>query len=1072
MFGVLRSGLGWGLACLCVVWVTSAEAGAAEEAAKPANLTFEKDIRPIFRNHCYDCHGSTKDKKGKLDLRLARFMVAGGESGPAIVSGNADKSFLVQRLRDGSMPPGDARVSPDEIALIARWISEGAKTARPEPEKIADGLGITPEERAWWAFQPVTRPKLPIPVGQNRVRTAIDSFILARLRDKKLGFAPEADRLTLVRRVYLDLLGLPPTFEQAQAFIADKRPDAYEQLIESCLESPHYGERWGRHWLDVAGDADSEGYNNDDRVRPYAYRFRDYVIKAFNDDMPLDRFIQEQLAGDEMVVGELNNLGPHQVQKLVATGFLRMAADGTDGGVPDAAIAKNQVVADTIKIVSSAILGLSVGCAQCHDHRYDPISQVDYYRIRAVFEPSLDWKAWKNPTQRRISLYTDALRAQRAEIQKEIDVINKEKNAKQQKYIQEALDKEYARYDEPLKSQLRKAKETAGNKQTPEQKALLKKYPNLNVNGGNLYQYNQSRANEIKAYGPKIAKIQKKIPTEEFVRGLTDARANDGKLPVTKRFHRGDHRQPQESVAPGGLTVTAPDGARLEIAADDPQLTSSGRRLAFARWLTNGRHPLVARVLVNRVWLHHFGRGIVTTPDEFGKLGTKPTHPLLLDWMASYLVESGWSMKDLHRVMMTSTAYRQSSLRNELGDRLDGANSLYWHKTVQRLDAEIVRDRILVASGAIDKKMFGPPVGLKADDAGQISVSGPARRSVYVQNRRTQPVALLQVFDQPVMTVNCSKREKSTVALQSLLMMNSGTVLKYAAAMSDRVNNETKPGADAKLAARLEIPFDLKKYSESRMVWQVGYGHIVEPKAEAKAQDGKAIPQVKFTRFTVQEGGRWQSAKGLGKGPAGLSFITATGGHPEGKTTRPIRRWTAPSDGHVLIQGSLGRPSKNGDGVGVTVYSSRLGSQGRFTADAGQGIEYKADFEVKKGDIIDTIVDERGGNTSDSFSNEFTLALTDKTAGTATTFKSQDAIKPPPKPVTYVVKAPLTEQAVHAWRLAYVRDPSREEIELAVAYLKGQLALLTSQDHANPPRQAMTNFCQVLISSNEFLYSD
>ncbi len=1036
-------------------------------AADEKVLTFEADIRPIFRSHCYDCHGSTKEKKGKLDLRLARLMLAGGETGPAIVAGEPDKSFLVQRLREGSMPPGDVRVSAEELEKISRWIAQGAKTARPEPKEIGEGLGISPEERSWWAFQPITRAALPIPVGQERVRTAIDSFVLARLKEKKLGFAADADRLTLVKRVYLDLLGLPPTYAQARAFIDDKSADAYERLIDSCLESSHYGERWGRHWLDVAGYADSEGYTNDDRVRPYAYKFRDYVIRAFNSDMPFDRFIQEQLAGDEMGVGPLKNLGSHQVQTLVATGFLRMAADGTDSNPADAAVAKNQVVADTIKIVSSALLGLSVGCAQCHDHRYDPISQVDYYRVRAVFEPGYDWKAWRNPSQRRVSLYTDAQKAVRAGVQKEIAVVNTEKNAKQQKYIQEALEKEYARYDEPLRGEMRKAKTTPGDKQTDKQKALLKKYPNLNVTGGNLYQYNQKRADEIKAYAPKIAKIQAKIPVEEFVRALTENVGKPGGQPRTFLFHRGDHRQPKQEVAPGGLAVTAPDGAQFAIAGDDAQVTSSGRRLAFARWLTNGRHPLVGRVLVNRVWLHHFGRGIVTTPDEFGKLGTRPTHPRLLDWLASYFVESGWSLKELHRVMMRSTAYRQASLRHVQGDDLDGSNSLYWHKTVQRLDAEIVRDRILAVSGTLDRKMYGPPVGLKADDAGQISVGGADRRSVYVQNRRTQPVALLQVFDQPVMTVNCSKRAKSTVALQSLLMMNSEAVLKYARAMADLVNKQAKPGQHAELVKGLEVAFDPKTYARNMGVWRVGFGHI----DTATASKDAPVAPVKFTRFTVFESNRWQSGKGQGKGPAGLSFLTKAGGHPEGKTTRPIRRWIAPADGRLEVKGSLGCPSKNGDGVGVTVYSSRLGSQGSWKVHAG-GVEYMVDFDVKKGDFIDTIVDEQSSKTSDSFSNEFTFSLSNVAAGTTVAYKSQDAVKEPPKPSTFVLGAPIADQVVFAWRLAYVRPPTREETELAVDYLKGQLALLSEQSNTNPVRQAMTNFCQALISSNEFLYSD
>ena len=1027
--------------------------------AKP--LTFERDIRPIFRSHCYDCHGATKEKKGKLDLRLARLIIAGGETGPAIVAGDSGKSFLVKRVREGSMPPGDTHLSNEEISTLARWIDQGAKTARPEPKTIGEGLGITPEERSWWAFQPISRPPVPGKVPEGRVRTEIDAFVLSRLKTKKLDFAADADRLTLVRRVYLDLLGLPPTYEQAKAFIEDKRENAYEKLIDNCLDSPHYGERWGRHWLDVAGYADSEGYTNDDRERPYAYKFRDYVIRAFNDDMPFDRFIQEQLAGDEMIVGPLKNLDAWQVQKLAATGFLRMAADGTESNPPDADLAKNQVLADTIKIVSSALMGLSVGCAQCHDHRYDPISHVDYYRIRAVFEPGYDWKKWRSPGQRRVSLYTDAKRARRAEVQKEINVINKEKNAKQQKYIQEALEKEYARYDEPLKSQLRAAKTTAGDKRTAAQKALIKKYPNLNVNGGNLYQYNSKRADEIKAYAPRIAAISKKIPVEDFVRALTEAKSQ---LPKTHLFHRGDHRQPLQEVAPGGLTVTAPDGAQLKIPDNDPQLNSSGRRLAFARWLTNGRHPLVARVLANRIWLHHFGRAIVTTPDEFGQLGTKPTHPQLLDWLASRFMESGWSVKQLHRLIMQSTVYRQSSLRHLDGDSQDGSNSLYWHKSVQRLDAEIVRDRILAVSGTLDRTMFGAPVGLKTDDAGQVSVGGPDRRSIYVQNRRTKPVALLQVFDQPVMTVNCSKRTQSTVALQSLLMMNSASILKYAQMMSDRVNQDTKPGLAPKLVAGLAVPFDLKSYSKNPGPWRFGYGHI------DKAEEGK-VASVRFTPFSHFEGGHWRSDKVQGKGPAGLSFLTASGGHPQGTTTRPIRRWIAPADGQLTVKGSLNHPSKNGDGVGLTLYSSRLGRQGHWTVKTGS-TKYEAHFKVLKGDFIDTIIDERSANTSDSFSNIFQLSLADKTSEMTRTWKSKEDFHGPPKPLKYTVGAPLVEQAVFAWQLAYVRQPTREELGLAADYLKEQLSLLAGQQNTNPVRQAMTNFCQALISSNEFLYSD
>ncbi|HIA20615.1 MAG TPA: DUF1549 domain-containing protein, partial [Planctomycetaceae bacterium] len=404
-------------------------ATAAWAPAEEKPLTYERDIRPIFRAHCFDCHGATKEKKGKLDLRLQRFLVRGGETGPAIVPGKPAESFLLQRLQAGEMPPGDARVPAEQIAILERWISQGAPTARPEPESIADGLGITEEERTYWAFQPITKPTEPAVQEAKRVRNPIDAFLLARMQDKQLTFAPDADKITLIKRVYFDLLGLPPSFEQIHKFLADSRTDAYEQLVDEVLKSQHYGERWGRHWLDVAGYADSEGYTNADPVRTYAYKYRDYVIKSLNEDLPFDQFIQEQLAGDEMVKSPFTNMSADSIRKLTATGFLRMAVDGTDSENND--VARNQMVADTIKIVSSSLLGVSVGCAQCHDHRYDPISHNDYHRIRAIFEPSFDWKKWRTPGNRRISLYTDKDRAERSKVQEEASVLEKERNQKQ-----------------------------------------------------------------------------------------------------------------------------------------------------------------------------------------------------------------------------------------------------------------------------------------------------------------------------------------------------------------------------------------------------------------------------------------------------------------------------------------------------------------------------------------------------------------------------------------------------------------------------------------------------------------
>ena len=728
---------------------------------------------------------AAESPKGHLDLRLKRFAVRGGESGPAIVPGKPQESYLVDRLRDGEMPPGEKKVPREQIAMIERWIATGAATLRPEPERLSPGVDITPEERSHWAFQPVRRPVPPALTAADRVRTPVDAFILAKLRERGFSFAPEADRRTLIRRASFDLTGLPPSQPEIDTFLADPRGDAYERMIDRLLASPHYGERWARHWLDTAGYADSEGNGNEDTERPYAYKYRDYVVRSFNADTPLDRFIIEQLAGDELVPPPWNDLTPGQLQTLAATGFLRTAVDSTATGGGDEALGSNQVVADTLKIVSSTLLGLSVGCAQCHDHRYDPIPQSDYFRLRAVFEPALDPSHWRRPVQRLVSLATDADRARTAAIEAEAQKLQKDVDAKTEKYVAAALDKELEKFPEPLRGKLRAARETPPEKRTAEQKSLIDTHPSLNLNAGVLYQYNQAAADELKKDQERVNAKRALKPVEDFVSVLNEL---PGTRPQTHLFHRGDHRQPKQVVQPGDLTIAAADGGRFEIADADPKSPSSGRRLAYARHLVNGRHPLVGRVLVNRVWLHHFGRGLVETPGDFGALGTRPTHPELLDWLADELVRTGWSLKRLHRLIMTSTVYRQSSRRDPSQDAADTDNALLGRYPVRRLDAESLRDQILCKSGRLDPKLYGPPVPVVEDFVGLVNPQNDSpRRSLYLQVRRSRPVSLLAAFDAPVMTVNCDRRIGTTTPSQSLMLMNSEFIVNQAAAIAGRL---------------------------------------------------------------------------------------------------------------------------------------------------------------------------------------------------------------------------------------------------------------------------------------------
>jgi len=766
---------------------------ASEAPSFEHHVSFEHHIRPLLKEHCFDCHGAHTELKGGLDLRLRRLMVQGGDSGPAIEPGQAESSLLLQRIRAGEMPPGEKKVPAEAIAIFAQWIATGAATAKDEPAEIGSGVGISDEEREYWAFQPVNRPPLPSFTGADRVRTPIDALVLAKMKSRGLGFSPDADRQTLIRRAYLDLTGLPPSHEEVADFVSDEDPAAFEKLVDRLLASQAYGERWARHWLDVAGYADSEGYTNSDSMRPWAYHYRDYVIRALNADKPWDQFIHEQLAGDEMLTPPYENLKPEQIDKLAATGFVRMAADGTGSG-EDNETARNQTMADTVKIVSTALLGLSVGCAQCHDHRYDPIPQQDYYQLRAIFEPSLDWRNWRTPQQRLVSLYTDADRAKAAEVETEAQTIDSEKTAKQTKYLDDALEQELEKHPEEVREKLRVAYLARKAERSEEQSTLLKQYPSVNIRPGLLYQYNQAAADELKEYDKQIETIRSQKPLEKFLRVLNET---EGAIPVTQIFYRGDHKQPQAAVSPAGLTITAAPGERMQIPDDDAALPSTGRRLAYARWLTSGQHPLVTRVVVNRVWMHHFGRGIVGTPGDFGMLGERPTHPKLLDWLADEFVFQGWSLKGLHKLIITSTVYRQSSETDMEKLAIDDANQLYWKWPVQRLDAEVVRDRILATSGSLRDEMYGPAIPIKADETGQVVVAGAgaqSRRSVYVQVKRTQPVAVLRVFDAPVMEVNCDRRTSSTVAAQSLLLMNSNFMLEQAKRFADRLReNVTEP---------------------------------------------------------------------------------------------------------------------------------------------------------------------------------------------------------------------------------------------------------------------------------------
>lgn len=882
------------------------------------DLSFETDVRPILKAHCFHCHGEQGETEGDLDLRLRRFILSGGESGPAMVLNNSADSLLIQRIEAGEMPPEDKPLSAADLETLKAWIQGGAPTLRDEPDSLEAGPYFTAEELEFWAYQPISPTPTPLHGDIKQALEPIDAFIVAQLKASGLQLSEPANRATLLRRLSFDLLGIPPHPDDIDEFREDSRPDALERRIDRMLASPRYGERWGRHWLDLAGYADSEGYVDEDPVREWAFSYRDYVIDAYNDDMPLDQFVDEQLAGDELVTSPLENLTTEDIRRLTATGFLRMAPDGTSAGGVDQSVARNEVIAETLNIVSTALLGTTVGCARCHNHRYDPITQEDYYRFRAIFEPALDWKNWRNVKSRQISLYTDEDRKIRDSIEEKAKQAEAERKAILDAHLARTLNEELVKAPDDLKDSLREAYVTPSNDRTPEQIALLKEYPNIqNISSGSLYLYSEQRARrageleaaaselekkiienlhsqymselsdetrrEIEAvlvtpaddrtpdqmeklqehptllvnsetlaeFNPSaadrittirnmakicretdskkqladlqqgIADIRAKIPKEPFIRALTEPA---GHLPETVVFIRGNHNQPDKTVQPGELEILTRLQERV-IASNDAQRPTSGRRLSYAKILTEGRHPLLPRVLANQIWTHHFGRGIVNSPGDFGYLGERPTHPALLDWLATELTDRGWGQKRLHRKILTSATWRQTSNRTPKLDEVDPDNRLYARQSIRRLESEILRDSILAVSGALNSRMHGPPIPVREDAVGQIvlgveeldgerkPVKGDGlgneanRRSVYVQVRRTRPLATLETFDLPTLSPNCTQRSFSNIAPQSLFLMNSEFMSRYSNVFADRVIQQTDPSLEAQARFALRLAY-------------------------------------------------------------------------------------------------------------------------------------------------------------------------------------------------------------------------------------------------------------------------
>ncbi len=692
---------------------------------------------PILRSRCLECHSQAR-RKGGLNLRTPATMIEGGDSGPALVKGSVDESLIIEQVESGAMPPGKReKLSPVEVAQLKAWIVANC----PEDGVTVAG-GPTDDEPIHWAFRPPKRPEPANVAEPSRVRNPIDAFLLSRLESVGLGFSPEADRRTLIRRATFDLWGLPPTPAEVESFLADPAPDAYERLIDRLLESPRYGERWGRHWLDLAGYADSEGILAADHVRSASWRYRDWVIRAFNADMPYNRFLRQQIAGDELAdywtaYKSGKTLPPRVVEALEATGFLRCAGDTSR---PDFVNIKNapgyyyQTLDDTVKIVASSTLGLTLQCARCHSHKYDPITQADYYRVQAIFMSGYRPADWVPQAERKRLEATEVQETRAKAVNDQIDAAI----ARRQKVIdaittafgERRFEERLAALPVAIREDVRAAFATAADKRNEVQSYLFGKFESeLRPPPGVL-------ANRLASESPRdrdLIRVLKASNEADASRrqSFAEIRAfydlpGEPKTPI---LQRGDYLRPGREVQPGALpALAAPEPFRWESPAEGSP--TSGRRRAFADWLTQPEHPLTARVLVNRLWLHHLGEGIVSTPENFGVSGDPPSHPELLDWLATEFVARGWSIKSMHRLMMTSTAYRQSSRddpqRHARAREIDPDVRLFWRQRLRRLEAEALRDAVLSVAGTLNPAMGGPPVPMVARPEGEVVVpDGP-----------------------------------------------------------------------------------------------------------------------------------------------------------------------------------------------------------------------------------------------------------------------------------------------------------------------------------------------------------
>ncbi|MEW6307281.1 MAG: PSD1 and planctomycete cytochrome C domain-containing protein, partial [Verrucomicrobiota bacterium] len=836
---------------------------AEERAASEGLAFFEQKIRPVLEAKCYQCHSAKAEKlKGGLHLDSRAGMLRGGDSGkPAIIAGNPDHSPLIDAIRyanrDTQMPPKEKL--PDAVITdFVDWVKRGAPDPRMEepPPLAAQKL-----ERHHWAFQTLRPQAVPTVKHRESVRTPVDAFLLAKLEEKNLLFSKEAERIALLRRAYLDLIGLPPTPEEAQAFLGDKRPDAFERLVDRLLESPHFGERWGRHWLDGAGYVDVMGIDNDAgtvKLGDGKWRYRDYVVQSFNEDKPLDRFLLEQLAGDELVDWRNAEVYADELKRLlIATGFLRTAPDDTDEMEINTPVDRHNQLQRTTELVMGNLLALTVHCAKCHDHKYEPVTQRDYYRLNAMFATGFNPVEWPQPAQRALPDVPRSVKAEidrhNSEIDKPLNALKKQREDFLKPFEYQMQEARALRLPEAIRADVLVAVRTQYDKRNEIQKYLVERFgSDVRARPAEVVaSLVEPAKGELAALDKQIEEMTAKRRTHGSIQAVYDV----GEPPPIHVLYRGNLEAPGALIQPGFLAVLC-DSEETSFLANhvsgsaelQPAGKTSGRRLALAQWLTRPDTPassLVSRVFVNRAWQHLFGKGIVETSDNFGRSGAAPTHPELLDWLAQRFIDDGWRVKSLVRQLVTSSAYRQTAQQTRLMQRAaeaDPDDTLLWRQRLRRVESEVVRDSLLAVSGQLDRTIGGPPVLLANNPDGSVTVkqegqapSAKVRRSLYLLMRRNYHPSFLAVFDQPIVAANCSYRPPSAVVSQSLTMLHDQFVLEQAEALAQRI---TEAAAGKSLQRKIELAFQLVLARPPTAREQTWSADVIERQNENYLADG------------------------------------------------------------------------------------------------------------------------------------------------------------------------------------------------------------------------------------------